>query len=155
MANKTVMFNLQLFNASTFEALEIPIPPTPITASTYAMYGYPFFDLDEKPSGVAGTFPLSTVGQLDKAENKNQEVHEAEDGLTFPVVQVGGPSSVKSTDEDVKSEDDKKEEAKDPELTTPGAVKPNTVDQKSIFLPIRLMEQKCKEGSRKRSFSED
>jgi len=154
-ADKMVMFNLQLFNASTFETLGIPAPSTPITASTYAIYGYPFFDLDEKPSGVAGEFPLDTVGQLDNKKAENQEVHDAESELTFSTVKIGGSTSIGSTDGDAKAEVDEKEQVKEPEITTPGAVKLNMVDQKSIFLPIRLLEQKCGEGSRKRSFSED
>jgi hypothetical protein len=62
-ASKMVMFNLQLFNAATFESLGIPVLPTPTTANTYATYGYSF-ELDEEPNGVAGDFPLSTVGEL-------------------------------------------------------------------------------------------
>jgi hypothetical protein len=155
-AKKMVMFNLQLFNASTFASLGIQVPPTPITASTYAAYGYPFFDLDEKPSGVSGSFSLNTVGQLDTAENKNGEIHEVEKDLTFPTVKIRGPGwAEESTSEDVKPDEDKMEEAKEPEITTPGAIKLNTVDQKSIFLPIRLLEKKCQKGSRKRRFSED
>lgn len=154
--DKMVMFNLQLLNASTFEFLGIPVPLTPITASTYAIYGYPFFDLDEKPSGIAGDFPLNTVGAMDKAENKNEEIHAAEKELTFPVVKIGGQGFAnKSTSEDVKRDEDKKEEAKESEITTTGAIKLNTVDQKSIFLSIRLLEQKCWEGTRKLRFSED
>ncbi|TVY84931.1 Ubiquitin-60S ribosomal protein L40 [Lachnellula suecica] len=117
-ADKTIMFNLQLFNASTFEALNIPVPPTPITAQTYAQHGYPFFDLDEQPSGVSGDFPLNTVGELDNAKNKKQDLHKEESKLTFPVVKIG-----KET-----------------------AVKLNTTDVKSIFLPVRLMQKECQEN---------
>lgn len=160
-ADKMVMFNLQLFNAATFESLGIPVPPTPVTASTYAQHGYPFFNLEEEASGIAGDFELDTVGELDKAAKQNQALHKAEEGLTFPNVKIGSGLADK---ESIK-------EGEDPDIsltpqtsslnTTPSPIKLNFVDQKSVFLPIRLLEIDCQKdkktgkGKGKRSFSED
>ncbi|TVY18395.1 Ubiquitin [Lachnellula arida] len=190
-AGKMVMFNLQLFNPTTFESLGIPVPPTPVTASTYAKHGYPFFNLEEEPSGIAGDFKLDTVGELDKAAKQNQTLHKAEEGLTFPNVMVGGQVSGKDDDNNTEVDDhkndnieveedlndekgiddnhsaDEKEEGKNldldltPRISSPSPVKLNVVDQKSIFLPIRLLEIDCQKnknggkGKRKRSFSEN
>ncbi|TVY45483.1 Ubiquitin-60S ribosomal protein L40 [Lachnellula occidentalis] len=200
-ASKMVMFNLQLFNAATFESLGIPVPPTPITANTYAQHGYPFFNLEEESSGIAGDFKLDTVGQLDKTADKNQVWHKAEEGLNFPDVKIGRHVSSKDADkttgadeqknDNIEAEEDSndeegiddeissneadsfgddEEEDEDPDLdltpqtssqsTTPSPVRLNLVDQKSIFLPIRLLEIDCQKnnggkGKGKRSFYED
>ena len=46
----------------------VPIPPTPVTAETYAQYGYPFFELYERQSGVSGCYRLQSVGNMDKVQ---------------------------------------------------------------------------------------
>ncbi|TVY86618.1 Ubiquitin [Lachnellula willkommii] len=186
-----VMFNLQLFNPTTFECLGIPVPPTPVTASTYAKHGYPFFNLEEEPSGIAGDFKLDTVGELDKAAKQNQTLRKAEEGLTFPNVMVGGQVAGKDDDNNTEVDDhkndnieveedlndekgiddnhsvDEEEEGKNldldltPRISSPSPVKLNFVDQKSIFLPIRLLEIDCQKnkksgkGKRKHSFTKD
>ena len=166
-ASKMIMFNLQLFNAGIFESLSIPVPPTPVTATTYAAYGYPFFELDEEPSGIAGDFPLNTVGELDQAKGKNHDLHKAEAGLSFSAVKIGSKSTAQnvpcnggdSLDEgDTLDHDGDLSQESLP--TAPGAVKLNVVDQKSIFLPIRLLEKECQNEDngkvkRKRSSFED
>jgi hypothetical protein len=120
-----VMFNMQLFDATTFESvLGIKAPPTPIDAKTYARHGYPFFDLYQEPSGIEGEFPVQSVGDLDKVKSTNLETHEAEKDLAFPVVNIGVGMQNRAD---------------------PTEIKLNTVDQKSIFLPIRLMEKKVKD----------
>jgi hypothetical protein len=119
-----VMFNMQLFDATTFEnVLGIKAPPTPIDAKTYARHGYPFFDLYQEPSGIEGEFPVQSVGDLDKAKGTNLETHEAEKDLAFPVANIGA---------EIQNRAD------------PTELKLNTVDQKSIFLPIRLLEKNVK-----------
>jgi hypothetical protein len=120
-----VMFNMQLFDATTFEqVLGIKAPPTPIDAQTYSRYGYPFFDLYQEPSGIEGDFPVQSVGDLDKAKGTNLETHAAEKGLAFPVAIIGVG---------MKNQVD------------PTEIKLNTVEQKSIFLPIRLIEKKVED----------
>jgi hypothetical protein len=120
-----IMFNMQLFDATTFEhVLGIKAPPTPIDAKTYARYGYPFYDLYQEPSGIEGVFPVQSVGDLDKANCTNLETHEVEKDLAFPVANIGIGMQDRA------------------DLTE---IKLNTVDQKSIFLPIRLMEKKVKD----------
>ena len=120
-----IMFNMQLFDATTFEhVLGIKAPPTPIDAKTYARYGYPFYDLYQEPSGIEGVFPVQSVGDLDKAKGTNLETHEAEKDLAFPVANIGIGMQDRA------------------DLTE---IKLNTVEQKSIFLPIRLMEKKVKD----------
>lgn len=166
---RMVMFNLQLLNASTFESLGISIPSTPVTAETYALYGYPFFDLEEQKSGIAGNFPLNTVAQLDKTNNQNETLHEAESGLDFPSIKIGGETSQDAEEEDAETEDDMDVDDYDEEegdCDTDGdydgfeesilddgdsstasdslpsfAIKLNTTDERSLFLPIRLLEQ--------------
>jgi len=166
-ASKMVMFNLQLFNASTFKSLGIPVPPTPITANTYATYGYPFFKLDEDPCGIAGDFPLKTFKDLDQSKKKNQALHKAEEKLSFPVVEISGKSTVQnvpSNNEDSLEKEDIQDYYSDLgqeiPLTIPVAIKLNTVDHKSVFLPIRLLEKECQnensgKGKGKRFFSEN
>ncbi|KAL5323589.1 hypothetical protein ACEPPN_008128 [Leptodophora sp. 'Broadleaf-Isolate-01'] len=51
----TILFNLQLMNASTFEAvLGIKAPKTPITASLYRKYSYSFMKSYEELGGING-----------------------------------------------------------------------------------------------------
>jgi hypothetical protein len=120
-----VMFNMQLFDTTTFEhVLGIKPPPTPINTQTYALYGYPFYDLYQEPSGIKGDFPVQSVGDLDKVKGTNLETHEAEKDLAFPVANIGVGRQNRA------------------DLTE---IKLNTVEQKSVFLPIRLMEKKAKD----------
>jgi hypothetical protein len=64
----TVMFNMQLLNASIFEQVTgIEAPATPITPELYKRYGYPFFKLYEEKSGIKGDFKgLKSVSALDQ-----------------------------------------------------------------------------------------
>jgi hypothetical protein len=119
------MFNMQLFDATTFEhILGIKAPPTPIDAQTYARYGYHFFDLYQEPSGIEGDFNVQSIGGLDKAKGTNLETHEEEKDLAFPVLNIGTRMRNR---------------------VDPTEIKLNTVEQKSVFLPIRLMEKKVKD----------
>ena len=55
--NNTILFNLQLLNASCFQQLlGIKPPSTPITPALYKAHGYPFYKLYEEPSGISGDF---------------------------------------------------------------------------------------------------
>ena len=122
------MFNLQLFDARLFEhALGIKAPGTPIDATTYADHGYPFFKLYEEPSGISGNFPVQSVSELDKLNGTNQSTHLKESTLDFPVVNIGLGDGLKK-------------------VSDPSVIKINTVDQKSVFLPIRLLEKTVQEG---------
>jgi hypothetical protein len=80
---KMVMFNVQLIDVASCDALGIVVPSTPITAEAYAENDYPFFEMYEKPSNVFGKFPLQSVDQLDQVAGLN-ETYEAKKGLVFP-----------------------------------------------------------------------
>ncbi len=89
---KAILFNLQLLNATSFEQLlGIKAPATPITASLYKSYGYPFFKLYEEPSGIKGNFKgIKSVGQLDKKRGIKRP-HDEEENLRFasvPIIQL-------------------------------------------------------------------
>ena len=65
----TTIFNVSILNSLSFKSLTGQDPPKcPITASTYAAEGFPYFDIyNEKPSGIRGAFDgLRTVNELDK-----------------------------------------------------------------------------------------
>ncbi|KAE9369834.1 bacterial integral membrane protein-like protein-like protein [Stipitochalara longipes BDJ] len=109
-----IMFNVQLLDSSTVEALGLPVPRTPISAKTYADHGYPFFEMYEEPSGIFGNFPVQTNGKLDKASGINTETHDAEKDLRFRSVPVGSWSKL---------------------IPATGKVKLNTVDEKSFWVP--------------------
>ncbi|APA14256.1 hypothetical protein SS1G_11945 [Sclerotinia sclerotiorum 1980 UF-70] len=86
-----VMFNVQLLGPKTFQLVTgMPPPQTPISAKTYADYGYPFFEMYNEPRVLMGTFGqlLKSVGDIDKEKNVNFEVHERENGLHFRTVKL-------------------------------------------------------------------
>lgn len=112
----SVMFNVQLLDASTFKALGIQVPPSPVTARTYAKFGYPFFEMDEEPSGIFGDFSIQTVCELDNANGTNSQIREAEKNLHFRTVPIGKWSGL---------------------FPAKGEIKLNAVDEKSLFLPFR------------------
>lgn len=100
------------------------MPPTPVTAETYAQYGYPFFKLYEEPSDVFRTWEnLLSIAGVDKANGK-PELHESEANLAFPVVDINTPSD---------------------HSPDPSNVELNTIDEKSAFLPVRLLEDQLRE----------
>jgi hypothetical protein len=85
----TIMFNLQLLNASVFEQLiGIKAPPTPITPELYKSYEYPFFKLYEEKSGITGDFEgVKSVSELDR-EKGVKITHEGDEIMHFPVVEL-------------------------------------------------------------------
>lgn len=115
--DKSILLNLQLLDATCFKhTLGIDPPATPITAETYAKHGYPFYKLYEQPSGVFGDFDLKSMAALDEIEGQNAELHKVEKSLAFSSVSAGWKilQGKKFTE-----------------------VKLNTVDEKSVFFPIR------------------
>lgn len=84
----SIMFNLQLLNASKFEELlGYPAPETPITPELYRSYGYPFFKLYEEKSGIKGEFRgLKSVGTID--EEKGIKKHIGDSAIKFPVIEL-------------------------------------------------------------------
>lgn len=65
----TTAFSVQLLNTEAFTRFTgLPAPKTPVTASTYAGHGFPYFDIyNEKPSGVRGDFRgIRSVNDIDK-----------------------------------------------------------------------------------------
>lgn len=85
----TILFNLQLLNASSFEQLlGIKAPPTPITLALYKRYGYPFFKLYEEKSGIKDNFPgVKSVAQLDR-KRRVKRTYDDQQVLRFPVVEL-------------------------------------------------------------------
>ncbi|KAF7876494.1 hypothetical protein EAF04_001584 [Stromatinia cepivora] len=86
-----VMFNMQLLGPKTFQLVTgLPPPQTPVSAETYAEYGYPFFEMYNEPRALTGTFGelLKSVGDIDKEKNVNLEVHQREKGLHFRTVKL-------------------------------------------------------------------
>lgn len=83
----TIMFNVQLLNASVFQGLlGLPAPTTPITPALYSLYGFPFFKMYEEKSSIKGTFPgIKSVAELDKAKGKKRSQHD-DPTLAFPIV---------------------------------------------------------------------
>lgn len=118
--DRSVMFNVQLFDAALFSNLGLPIPPTPVTAKTNSDHGYPFFRIYEDTSDISGSFAVDSVGTLDKRTGINVEDHEVEQALSFHDAIIDGKRWA-----DVKS--------------TP--VAHNTKDSISVFLPIRLRQK--------------
>lgn len=87
--DKTILFNVQLLDASNFRhTLDIDPPETPVTAATYARYGYPFFKLYEQPRGVFGQSNLKSVGALDKELGVESAIHQEESHLVFPELKI-------------------------------------------------------------------
>lgn len=67
--NRTVILNVQILNAELFEGVTgLPPPTSPITASTYADEGMPYYMMyDEIASSISGNFALvKSVAELDK-----------------------------------------------------------------------------------------
>ncbi|KAG0647390.1 hypothetical protein D0Z07_7168 [Hyphodiscus hymeniophilus] len=153
-------------------AISVPIPPTPVTAATYAEHGYPFFKLYEDLSGVSGNFEqLQSVGDLDKAKG-HFEVHDSEVDVSFPSVALNTPNSVDQMeeemedyadgDDEIEDDDDDEDEdevqdfdgdKKEDESDKPGStnsssdsstIQLNIIDPKSVFLPIRLLEKQLR-----------
>lgn len=83
-----IMFNVQLLNASTFEAiLGMKAPKTPVTPELYKQYDYPFFKLYEELSGIKGNFTnVTSVAKLDKKKGKKRKYPDDE-FIEFPIVE--------------------------------------------------------------------
>lgn len=68
--DRSRLINIQLVDALRFEEITgMLMPPTPISAQTYAAAGLPFFQLlNEDPSAISGDFgKLRSVSQIDRA----------------------------------------------------------------------------------------
>ena len=85
----TVMFNLQLLNASAFERLlGIKAPSTPVTPAVYKEHGFPFFKLYEEKSGISGEFAgIKSVAQLDQKRGIKRN-RDDEKLIAFPTVEL-------------------------------------------------------------------
>lgn len=64
---KTVTFNVQILNTSSFSRITgQPAPETPIDATSYAALGYPFYSMDEGDTTVSGNFDgVKSVATID------------------------------------------------------------------------------------------
>lgn len=78
--NHGTIFNVQILNSAVFKAVTGECPPTsPVTAKTYAEYGYPYYSLyDEKPSGIKGDFAgVKSVAEKDLESSPTAEKAKA------------------------------------------------------------------------------
>lgn len=91
--NGTV-FEVQILNSAVFEAVTGKAPPeTPITAKTYASYGFPYYDIyEEKSSGIKGNFSairsvaekdLEGVPTLEKAKGVAEVIEDTDNSVVF------------------------------------------------------------------------
>ncbi len=66
--SQTRWFNVQIPNSASFSKVTgLAAPPTPIDARAYAEHGYPFFEMWEEPTDVAGDFAkVKSVAQIEK-----------------------------------------------------------------------------------------
>ena len=74
------IFNVQILNSACFRAITGEIQPaTPISAATYASYGYPYFRIfDEEPSGINGNFEeVKSIAEMDAEGKPTEETKEA------------------------------------------------------------------------------
>lgn len=86
-----VMFNIQLLAPKTLHLVTgTPPPQTPVSTESYARHGYPFFEMYNEPRATTGTSIklLKSVGDIDKENNVNLEVHQRENGLLFRSVKL-------------------------------------------------------------------
>ncbi|KAK5199828.1 hypothetical protein LTR47_001715 [Exophiala xenobiotica] len=97
----TVVFNVQILNASTFEAVTgILAPETPITMETYSNLGLPFFELPEEKSGISGRFDLISVGEHDGLNEESFPVPIHVLGNFQPRKSTGIPKGSKASSDD-------------------------------------------------------
>jgi hypothetical protein len=100
---------------------------------------------------------LQSVGDIDKAKG-NSAVHEAEANFSFPSITINTPTDADQIneegedeldgedeevlDEDFDGEEDEHEDQDDEDdyMHSSSVVRLNIVDEKSAFLPIRLLE---------------
>ncbi|KAM0369743.1 hypothetical protein ACHAPY_010920 [Fusarium culmorum] len=63
-----VTFNVQVLNSAGFEQVTgKKLPPSPITAKSYADCSYPFYSIYEEPTTISGVFDgLRSVAQIDQ-----------------------------------------------------------------------------------------
>ena len=61
-------FNVQILGSTTFQRVTgLPPPTTPVEASVYAQFGYPFFQMWEEPTTVSGNFStVRSIGEIDE-----------------------------------------------------------------------------------------
>lgn len=81
-ADRTVLFNVQIVNASLFPLItDLPAPTTPITAQSYADVDLPYFKIyDEQPSGISGDFAdVKSVAQIDNSKTTDAAKLAAEE----------------------------------------------------------------------------
>ncbi|KAF7882880.1 hypothetical protein EAF00_011369 [Botryotinia globosa] len=86
-----VIFNIQLLAPKTFHLVTgTPPPQTPVSAKTYARYGYPFFQMYNEPGAFTGTFEEfpKTVEDIDKEKNVNLGAHKPDSDLHFRSVRL-------------------------------------------------------------------
>lgn len=87
------IFNVQILNSGVFKSLTGREPPrAPISAKTYAAYGFSYFDIkDEEPSGIKGDFTgVKSVNEKDlegvPTLEKAKAFAEVNDDTDNPVV---------------------------------------------------------------------
>ena len=100
-AAATVVFNVQILNSSTFEAVTgTPAPETPITMETYSELGLPFFELPEEENDILGRADLISVGERDGLKEESLPVPVHVIGSSQPTRSIGIPRGSKAISDD-------------------------------------------------------
>lgn len=87
-------FNVQILNSAAFKSVTgMKAPSTPVTARTYSLYGFPYFDIyDEKPSGIVGYFPrVKSVAEKDLEGLPTAEKAQAVADVTEVAEEIKNP----------------------------------------------------------------
>lgn len=99
-SSQTKWFNVQILNSANFTRITgLPAPSTPANAQTYADHGYPFFEIWEEPSTVAGDFQnVQSVGQIDRVVEPRLRLRNVLRIGRFPFLRRRSGSSTTLTD---------------------------------------------------------
>lgn len=71
------VFNVQILNSHHFHQVTgLPLPESPISATTYFQQGLPFFKIYEEPTSVAGGFSMvKSIGQIEHTKEPELGTH--------------------------------------------------------------------------------
>ncbi|KAG4435392.1 hypothetical protein IFR05_009135 [Cadophora sp. M221] len=86
--DNSIIVNLQLINPVVFESLTgMKLPPTPITAAIYAKSGFPYYAINEEPTGIVGKFEgMKSVDQMDRENRQQTALHKQEDKILTRII---------------------------------------------------------------------
>ncbi|PMD25419.1 hypothetical protein NA56DRAFT_435055 [Hyaloscypha hepaticicola] len=83
--SSTITLNVQVLNASIFEAVTGKVPPRcPISERAYKAAGYPYFNIPEASSSVSGNFSgVKSLGQLSSSTNNSEETKSVKEQTDY------------------------------------------------------------------------